>query len=121
MIVSPRAKEVIDIVRIETRHGQGGCLIEIDEVFLYRRADAESPYQKIPYWKRGEKNTGDDSGGGNCSCHAGHTSKPCVIIAEADFDTENFTFDRTVRVLNGEGNPSGDTIRLDHIIEMEEN
>ena len=49
MIVSPRAKEVIDVLRIET-----GGIIKIDEVFLCRRAGAGSPYRKVPYWKRGE-------------------------------------------------------------------
>jgi len=109
MIVSPRAKDVIDIVRIV-----GGRLIEIDKVFLYWRAGKDSPYIKEPFWDRDEDNTTVDD---DRSCRCVHT--PCVIIAEADFDTDNLTFDRTVRVLNGEGNPSGDTIRLDHIIEME--
>jgi len=49
MIVSPRAKEVIDILRKE-----GNGFINIDEVFLYRRAGAGSPYRKVPYWKRSE-------------------------------------------------------------------
>ncbi|MCL2709685.1 MAG: hypothetical protein FWE95_02295 [Planctomycetaceae bacterium] len=52
MIVSPRAKEVIDILRKE-----GGGFINIDEVFLYRRAGTGSPYRKVPYWKRGEDST----------------------------------------------------------------
>jgi len=43
MIFSPRAKRVIDIVRIEN-----DCLIEIDEVYLYRRSG-----EKVLYWKRG--------------------------------------------------------------------
>ena len=47
MIVSPRAKPVIDIVRIEHQER----IIEIDEVFLYRRK-GES-YEKVLYWKRG--------------------------------------------------------------------
>ena len=49
MIVSPRAKEVIDILRID-----GEKLIEIDEVFLYTRIGVGAPYRKIPYWKRDE-------------------------------------------------------------------
>ena len=49
MIVSPRAREVIDILRKE-----GSGFINIDEVFLYRRVGAGSPYRKILYWKRGE-------------------------------------------------------------------
>jgi hypothetical protein len=49
MIVSPRAKEVIDILRKE-----GNGFINIDEVFLYRRVGAGSPYRKVPYWKRSE-------------------------------------------------------------------
>jgi len=49
MIVSPRAKEIIDILRKE-----GNGFINIDEVFLWRRAGAGSPYRKVPYWKRGE-------------------------------------------------------------------
>jgi len=117
MIVSPRAKEVIDIVRID-----GGCLIDIDEVFLYRRTKDGSAYEKIRYWKRDEDNSWD--GDGTCSCCCNQTSnahKTCVIIVEADYDTENLTFDRSVRVLNGEGNPTGETIHLDHIIELEAN
>ena len=49
MIVSPRAEEIIDVLRKE-----GNGFIKIDEVFLYRRAGAGSPYRKVPYWKRGE-------------------------------------------------------------------
>jgi hypothetical protein len=49
MIISPRAKEVIDVLRKE-----GNGFIKIDEVFLYRRVSAGSPYRKVPYWKRGE-------------------------------------------------------------------
>ena len=49
MIVSPRAKEVIDILRIE-----GKKLIEVDEVFLYTRIGVGAPYRKIRYWKRSE-------------------------------------------------------------------
>jgi len=52
MIVSPRAKEVIDILRKE-----GNGYIKIDEVFLYRRAGAGAPYRKVPYWQRGEDST----------------------------------------------------------------
>ena len=121
MIVSPRAKPVIDILRIE-----GERFIEIDEVFLYRRAKDGSSYQKIPYWKRGEENSNVDTDGCCCCCkqtpNTGdcvHT--PCVIIAEADFDAENLIFDRTVMILDGEGNPTGETIHLDHIIELEGN
>jgi hypothetical protein len=47
MIVSPRAAEVTDILRIE-----GNDFIEIDEVFLYRRNGAGSPYRKTLYWER---------------------------------------------------------------------
>ena len=46
MIVSPRAKHVIDIVRIENNG-----LIEIDEVYLYRRKG--EAYEKVLYWERG--------------------------------------------------------------------
>jgi len=49
MIVSPRAEPIIDVLRKE-----GNGFIPIDEVFLYRRAGAGSPYRKIIYWKRGE-------------------------------------------------------------------
>jgi hypothetical protein len=49
MIVSPRAKEIIDVLR---KHGNG--FIKIDEVLLYRRAGAGSPFRKVPYWKRSE-------------------------------------------------------------------
>jgi len=47
MIVSPRAKEVIDVLRID-----GKKLIEVDEVFLYTRIGVGAPYRKIRYWKR---------------------------------------------------------------------
>ena len=43
MIFSPRAKSVIDIVRIEHRR-----LIEIDEVYLLYPSG-----KKVLYWKRG--------------------------------------------------------------------
>ena len=119
MIVSPRAKPVIDILRIDTRHGHSGRLIEIDEVFLYRRTKDGSTYEKIRYWKRGEDNS--TVGSETCSCNCGSATKTCVIIAEADFDTANLTFDRTVMVLDGDGNPTGNMIRLDHIIDMEAN
>ena len=49
MIVSPRSKEVIDILRKEWNG-----YIKIDEVFLRWRTGLGSPYRKIPYWKRGE-------------------------------------------------------------------
>ena len=49
MIVSPRAKEVIDVLRID-----GKKLIEVDEVFLYTRIGVGAPYRKIRYWKREE-------------------------------------------------------------------
>ena len=52
MIVSPRAEEIIDVLRKESNG-----FIKIDEVFLYRRAGAGSPYRKILYWKRGEDST----------------------------------------------------------------
>ena len=48
-LVSPRAKEVIDVLRID-----GEKLIEIDEVFLYTRIGVGAPYRKIRYWKRDE-------------------------------------------------------------------
>jgi hypothetical protein len=119
MIVSPRAKPVTDIVRIENRER----IIEIDEVFLLRRANKDSPYQKIPYWKRGEDNM--NVGSGSCCCNG--TSKPgdcdhkpCVILAEADYDTQTSTFDHTARVLGGNILPTGDTIEFDHIIEKDE-
>ena len=49
MIVSPRAKEVIDVLRID-----GKKLIEVDEVFLYHRIGVGAPYRKTRYWKRDE-------------------------------------------------------------------
>jgi hypothetical protein len=49
MIVSPRAKEVTDVLRID-----GKKLIEVDEVFLYTRIGVGAPYRKIRYWKREE-------------------------------------------------------------------
>ena len=49
MIFSPRAKSVIDIVRIENQER----IIEIDEVFLLQRVGLGNVYVKIPYWKRG--------------------------------------------------------------------
>ncbi|MCL2004956.1 MAG: hypothetical protein FWG73_02220 [Planctomycetaceae bacterium] len=59
MIVSPRAEKVIDIVRKEVVRNEDGSVktvlfIEVDEAFLYYRANADRPYTKIPYWKRGE-------------------------------------------------------------------
>ena len=51
MIISPRAKEVIDVLRIENNDGR---IIEIDEVFLYHRTGVGAPYRKIRYWKRDE-------------------------------------------------------------------
>jgi hypothetical protein len=111
MIASPRAKPVIDIVRIADRTR----IIEVDEVYLYRRAG--DTYTKIPYWKRGEDNStvapGDDTNGGSC----GGGLHTCVVLAEADYDLPTSTFDNTVRVLDGEGNPTGETIQLDHIFE----
>lgn len=111
MIVSPRAKEITDIVRIAGEH-----IIEIDEVFLYRRAGDDGSYIKEPIWDRDEDNTIVDD---DRSCRCVHT--PCIILAEADYDTTNLTFNHTVRVLDGEGKPTGNTILLDHIIEMEVN
>ena len=93
MILSPRAKKVFTIVRLAP-----GRIIEIDKVFLRWREGCVPP---IP----------------GCNCQCEH--KPCVMIAEADYDTESLTFDHTVRVLDGEGNPTGGIINLDHIIEME--
>jgi len=46
-IISPRAKKVIDVLRIEN----GRRLIEIDEVFLYRR-QGDGTYRKEMYWQR---------------------------------------------------------------------
>jgi len=57
MIVSPRAKSVIDIVRIENQE----CIIEIDEVFLLQRVGLGNVYVKIPYWKRGVHNFIDNA------------------------------------------------------------
>ena len=51
MIISPRAKEVIDVLRIENNDGR---IIEIDEVFLYHRTGVGAPYRKTLYWKRSE-------------------------------------------------------------------
>jgi len=51
MIISPRAKEVIDVLRIENNDGR---IIEIDEVFLYHRTGVGAPYRKTRYWKREE-------------------------------------------------------------------
>ena len=53
MIFSPRAKPVIDIVRIENQER----IIEIDEVFLLKREG--DTFRKIPYWKRGTHDTED--------------------------------------------------------------
>jgi len=49
MIISPRAKEVINVLR---KDGEG--FREINEVLLLRRRGAGSPYRKITYWKREE-------------------------------------------------------------------
>jgi hypothetical protein len=49
MIVSPRAKEVIDVLRLA-----GGKFIEVDEIFLYHRIGVGAPYRKTRYWKRSE-------------------------------------------------------------------
>ena len=48
MIVTPRAENVMDVLRKE-----GDGYINIDEVLLYRRAGAGAPYREIIYWKRG--------------------------------------------------------------------
>ena len=113
MIVSPRAKPVTDIVRIAD-----GRIVEIDEVFLYRRAKDGSAYQKIVYWRRGDDNSDVGTGSsGTGSCHCNPAPKTCVILAEADYDRQNLTFDYTVRVLDSEGQPTDSTIQLDHIIE----
>jgi hypothetical protein len=60
MIVSPRAEQVIDVVRKEVlRNGDGSVrttlFVEIDEVYLYRRTG--NTFQKVLYWKRGEEST----------------------------------------------------------------
>jgi len=52
MILSPRAKAVIDIL-LKT----GSGFVKINEVFLMRRIGVGSPYRKILYWKRGEDST----------------------------------------------------------------
>jgi len=49
MIISPRAVQVIDVLRWDVNG-----FIKIDEVFLYRRAGAGSPYRKTMYWERNE-------------------------------------------------------------------
>ena len=49
MIVSPRAKEVTDVLRID-----GKKIVEVDEIFLYHRIGVGAPYRKIRYWKREE-------------------------------------------------------------------
>ena len=110
MIVSPRAKQVIDIVRIENQQR----IVEIDEVFLLRR-DKDGTYKKTWYWKRGEDNT--VSGDGSCCYGQSTHQKTCVILAEADYDLSTSRFDHAVRVLNGECVPTETTIQLDHIIE----
>jgi hypothetical protein len=111
MIVSPRAKEVTDVLRIENQ----GRIIEIDEVFLYRRTG--TAYQKILYWKRGEDNSsvgsGSRSGGGSCHCDPA----PSVILAQTDYYLQTSTFDPLARVLDSTGQPTGNTIQIDHIIE----
>ena len=48
MIISPRAKEVTNVLRTEA-----DGLLKVDEVFLLRRRGVGSPYRKIAYWKRG--------------------------------------------------------------------
>ena len=48
MIISPRAKEVINVLRTANN-----LLRKVDEVFLLRRRGMGSPYRKISYWKRG--------------------------------------------------------------------
>ena len=53
MIISPRAKEVTNVLRKE-----GGGFLKVDEVLLLRRRGLGSPYRKITYWKRGQ-NTSD--------------------------------------------------------------
>ena len=47
MIVSPRAQEIIDILR-----WCKNAFIKIDEVFLYHRVGAGAPYRKTHYWMR---------------------------------------------------------------------
>ena len=49
MIVSPRAEEIIDVLRKE-----GNGFIKINKVLLYKRTSPGSPYRKIVYWVRGE-------------------------------------------------------------------
>ena len=48
MIISPRAKEVTNMVRTE-----GIGFRKVNEVLLLRRSSEESPYRKITQWKRG--------------------------------------------------------------------
>jgi hypothetical protein len=57
MIHSPRAKPVIDIVRIEN-----GGIVEIDEVYMYRRKNKDEPFEKVLYWKRGIHTAGGFGG-----------------------------------------------------------
>ena len=57
MIVSPRAKPIIDIVRI-VNNG----LVEIDEVYMFRRTGDDETYEKVLYWKRGIHTTGGFGG-----------------------------------------------------------
>lgn len=110
MIVSPRAKEVIEILRIA-----GKRLIEIDRVILYRRGNDGNWHPDEDFWDREEDNSDVDTGSDQCRCN----HKPCVILAEADYNPENLTFDHFVRVLDGEGKVTGNTIQLDHIIVVE--
>jgi hypothetical protein len=114
MIVSPRAKEVTDVLRIENQRR----IIEINEVFLYRRTGLGTAFQKILYWKRGEDNSSvgsssSGSGGGSCNCDP----TPSVILAETDYYLQTSTFDSLARVLDNTGQPTGNTIQIDHIIE----
>ena len=111
MIVSPRAKEVLDVLRIEDQER----IIAIDEVFLLRRMGEGTAYQKILYWKRGEDNTSVHTAGSGDSCSCDPT--PCVILAETDYNIQTADFDHVARVLDSTGQSTGKTIQIDHIIE----
>jgi len=52
MIISPRAKEVTNVVRKE-----GSGFLKINKVLLFRRMGVGSPYRKIVYWERGQNST----------------------------------------------------------------
>ena len=45
-------------------------------------------------------------------------SVPTITLAEIEYDSENFTFDTAAHVLGSDGKPTGQTIQLDHIIDL---